>query len=129
MTDNIKHTIGRRKTSVARIFVTPGTGNVLINERDYKTYFPAFLHDRLLQPFALTSTEGAYDVSINVYGGGTTGQVDAVRLAIARALVDINAEFKPALKAEKLLTRDALKVERKKFGHKKARKSSQFSKR
>ena len=124
-----KHTIGRRKTSVARIFMSAGTGKVMVNGKDYKTYFPLLLHDKINHPFVLTATEGAYDLKVNVCGGGTTGQVEAVRLAISRALVDINPEFKPLLKVENLLTRDSRKVERKKFGHKKARKSSQFSKR
>lgn len=124
-----QHTIGRRKTSVARIFVGAGTGQISINGKDYKTYFPVLLHDKIHQAFVITETQGSYDVSVNVFGGGTTGQVEAIRMAIARALVEINPEFKPQLRAAGLLTRDARKVERKKFGHKKARKSSQFSKR
>lgn len=124
-----EHTIGRRKTSVARIFISAGDGQVVVNGKDYKSYFPFLLHEKIQQPFLLTETQGAYNVQVNVFGGGTTGQVEAVRMAIARALVQINPELKPALKVEGLLTRDARKVERKKFGHKKARKSSQFSKR
>ena len=124
-----KHTIGRRKTSVARIFMSAGTGKTVVNGKDYTVYFPQLLHDKINRPFVLTATENAYDLQVNVFGGGTTGQVEAIRMAIARALVDVNPEFKVLLKAEGLLTRDARKVERKKFGHKKARKSSQFSKR
>ena len=129
MTQDKVHKIGRRKTAVARVFLSEGTGKITINKVDAQVYFSMLLQDKLHRPFVLTNTENTYDVQVNVFGGGTTGQVEAVRLAIARALVEINPEFKPTLKQEGLLTRDARKVERKKFGHKKARKSSQFSKR
>ncbi|CAI8180570.1 MAG: 30S ribosomal protein S9 [Flavobacteriaceae bacterium] len=124
------HKIGRRKTAVARVYLTPGNGSVTINKRDLANYFPtATLQYKVQQPFALTGTEGAYDVKVNVYGGGITGQAEAVRLAISRALCDIDAENRSTLKPEGLLTRDPRMVERKKFGQKKARKKFQFSKR
>jgi len=124
------NTIGRRKSSVARIYLSEGKGNVTVNNRDYKQYFPTgVLQYKVNQPFQLTETEGQYDVKVNVKGGGVNGQVEAVRLAIARALVEIDAENKPKLKAESLMTRDPRMVERKKPGQPKARKKFQFSKR
>ena len=124
------NTIGRRKSSVARIYLSEGKGNVTVNSRDYKEYFPTgVLQYKVNQPFQLTETEGQYDVKVNVKGGGVNGQVEAVRLAIARALVEIDAENKPKLKAESLMTRDPRMVERKKPGQPKARKNFQFSKR
>ncbi len=122
--------LGRRKTSVARITLTEGTGEILINGKDGKDYFPITMQQfKLEQPFKLTETTGKYNVTATVDGGGITGQVDAVRLGIARALVKIDPEHKPKLKAEELMTRDPRAVERKKFGQKKARKRFQFSKR
>lgn len=122
--------LGRRKTSVARAYITEGKGNFIINDRDYKAYFPtAVLQAKIHQPFNITETSGKYDIKVNVNGGGINGQVEAIRLAISRALVEINEEFKPALKAEGLMTRDPRMVERKKPGQKKARKKFQFSKR
>ncbi|SFU57920.1 small subunit ribosomal protein S9 [Pustulibacterium marinum] len=124
------HKIGRRKTAVARVYVTPGNGNITINKKDLNTYFTTgTLQYKVKQPFTLTSTDEAYDVKVNVYGGGITGQAEAVRLAISRALCEIDAEHRLALKPEGLLTRDPRMVERKKFGQKKARKKFQFSKR
>lgn len=124
------NTIGRRKSSIARIYLSEGKGNVTVNSRDYKEYFPTgVLQYKVNQPFQLTETEGQYDVKVNVKGGGVNGQVEAVRLAIARALVKIDAENKPKLKAESLMTRDPRMVERKKPGQPKARKKFQFSKR
>jgi small subunit ribosomal protein S9 len=124
------NSLGRRKTAVARVILTEGSGNITINGRDGKEYFPLVLQQfKLQQPFKLTDTLGKYDVKANVDGGGITGQVDAVRLGIARALVALDAEHKPKLKAEELMTRDPRAVERKKFGRKKARKRYQFSKR
>ena len=124
------NTIGRRKSSVARIYLSEGKGNVTVNNRDYKQYFPTgVLQYKINQPFQLTETEGQYDVKVNVKGGGVNGQVEAVRLAIARALVEVDAENKPKLKAESLMTRDPRMVERKKPGQPKARKKFQFSKR
>lgn len=126
----VVNTIGRRKTSVARIYLSEGKGTILINKRDYKEYFPTgVLQYKINQPFQLTSTEGKFDVNVNVQGGGVNGQVEAVRLAIARALVEVSADNKPLLKAESLMTRDPRMVERKKPGQPKARKKFQFSKR
>jgi small subunit ribosomal protein S9 len=122
--------LGRRKTSVARITLTEGTGEIIVNGKEAKEYFPITMQQfKLQQPFALTETTGKYDVVATVDGGGITGQVDAVRLGIARALVKVDPEHKPKLKAEELMTRDPRAVERKKFGQKKARKRFQFSKR
>lgn len=124
------NSLGRRKTSVARVILTEGKGTITVNGRDSKEYFPVMLQQfKLEQPFKLTDTVGKYDATITVDGGGITGQVDAVRLGIARALVKIDPEHKPKLKAEELMTRDPRAVERKKFGRKKARKRFQFSKR
>lgn len=127
---DVINTLGRRKSSVSRIYLSAGSGNITVNGRDVKEYFPLEqLVISLNRPFVLTETEGKYDVKVNVKGGGITGQVEATRLAISRALVEIDAENKPALKAEGLMTRDPRMVERKKFGQKKARKKFQFSKR
>ena len=124
------HTIGRRKTSVARIFVSEGKGAITVNKKKYTDYFPTpTLQYKIQQPFLLTNTEGNYDLNVTVKGGGTNGQAEAVRLAISRALCKINEEFRTELKPEGLLTRDPRMVERKKFGQKKARKKFQFSKR
>jgi small subunit ribosomal protein S9 len=124
------HTVGRRKTAIARIYLTPGSGKILINDRDYKDYFPTLaLQYKVNQAFELVNQKDQYDVKANVEGGGITGQAEAVRLAIARALVKINEEHKPVLRANGLLTRDSRMVERKKPGQKKARKRFQFSKR
>jgi small subunit ribosomal protein S9 len=126
----IVHKIGRRKTAVARVYLSSGNGKVTINNKDVAVYFPtATLQYKVNQPFALTDLEGNYDVKVNVYGGGITGQAEAIRLAISRALCEIDAEHRTALKPEGLLTRDPRMVERKKFGQKKARKKFQFSKR
>jgi len=124
------NSLGRRKTAVARVVLTEGKGTVTVNGREGNEYFPITMQQfKLQQPFKLTDTVGKYDVVATVDGGGITGQVDAVRLGIARALVKIDAEHKPKLKAEELMTRDPRAVERKKFGRKKARKRYQFSKR
>jgi small subunit ribosomal protein S9 len=124
------HTVGRRKTAIARIYLTPGSGKILINDRDYKDYFPTLpLQYKVNQAFELVNQKDQYDVKANVEGGGITGQAEAVRLAIARALVKINEEHKPVLRTNGLLTRDSRMVERKKPGQKKARKRFQFSKR
>ena len=126
----IINSLGRRKTAVARVYLSKGTGNVTVNKKDYKEVFPvAVLQSKILQPFLLTSTEGQYDVKVNVQGGGINGQVEAIRLGISRALVELNAENKPLLKEEGLMTRDPRMVERKKPGQPKARKKFQFSKR
>ena len=124
------NTIGRRKTATARIYLSEGKGNVTINKKDYKDYFSTKLQQgKVDQAFLLTDTLGQYDVNINVDGGGFTGQVEAIRLGISRALVKIDEDNKPLLKAEGLMTRDSRMVERKKPGQKKARKKFQFSKR
>ena len=124
------HTIGRRKTSVARIFVSEGKGEITVNKKTYTDYFPtSTLQYKVVQPLALTGTEGNYDIKVTVVGGGTNGQAEAVRLAVSRALCQINEEHRLVLKPEGLMTRDPRMVERKKFGQKKARKKFQFSKR
>ncbi|MEX0275080.1 MAG: 30S ribosomal protein S9 [Flavobacteriaceae bacterium] len=124
------HKIGRRKTAVARVYVSEGKGNITINERDLADYFPtATLQYKVRQPFALTENEDTYDVKVNVYGGGITGQAEAIRLALSRVMCEIDEENRGALKPEGLLTRDPRMVERKKYGQKKARKKFQFSKR
>lgn len=124
------NTLGRRKTAVARVYLTKGKGNVTVNKKDYKEFFPvAVLQSKINQPFELTDTVGQYDVKVNVSGGGINGQVEAIRLGIARALVALNEENKPLLKEEGLMTRDPRMVERKKPGQPKARKKFQFSKR
>ena len=127
---SIVHKIGRRKTSVARVYVRPGSGVITINKKDSKEYFGTdVLVYKVNQPFLLTETLGQYDVTVNVFGGGITGQAEAIRLGVSRALCEINEEFRLLLKPHGLLTRDARMVERKKPGRKKARKRFQFSKR
>ncbi len=124
------HKIGRRKTAVARVYVSEGKGTITVNNRDLSDYFPtATLQYKVKQPFALTDTEDNFDVKVNVYGGGITGQAEAVRLALSRVMCEIDEENRIVLKPEGLLTRDPRMVERKKFGQKKARKKFQFSKR
>ena len=124
------HKIGRRKTAVARVYVSEGKGNITVNQRDLSDYFPtATLQYKVKQPFSLTNNEDVYDVKVNVYGGGITGQAEAIRLALSRAMCEVDAEHRLVLKPEGLLTRDPRMVERKKFGQKKARKKFQFSKR
>ncbi len=122
--------IGRRKTSVARIYMKPGSGTITVNNRPIEEYFPTeVMQIKVNQPLALVEQEGKYDIDVNVDGGGTTGQAEAVRLAISRALTEIDAEFRGQLKGEGFLTRDPRMVERKKYGRRKARKRFQFSKR
>ncbi len=126
----VVNTSGRRKTSVARAYVTPGTGNIVVNGRDYKEYFKTpTLHYYVTQSLMVSKLVEAYDVKVNVAGGGITGQAQAIRLAIAKALVEMNADLKKDLRAAGLITRDPRMVERKKFGQKKARARFQFSKR
>lgn len=125
-----KNAVGRRKEAVARVFISKGEGNITINDKNYKDYFKlVYLHNKVEQPFKVVDAVGKYNVVINADGGGVKGQAEAVMLGIARALIEQNAEYRPALKAAGLLTRDARSVERKKPGKKKARKSFQFSKR
>jgi small subunit ribosomal protein S9 len=126
----IINTIGRRKTSIARVYVKPGKGDIKINDRDLKEYFLSEIHQTTVkQPFTISKVEGQYDVTVNVEGGGVKGQAEAVRLGIARALVAFTPEAKPALRKEGLMTRDSRMVERKKPGRRKARRKFQFSKR
>ena len=122
--------VGRRKEAVTRVFLSKGSGAITVNDKDYKTYFPlVYLQNQVERPLKTAEVVGKYDVKINASGGGSKGQAEAAMLGIARVLVDINPEFRPALKAAGLLKRDPRSVERKKFGHKKARRSYQFSKR
>jgi small subunit ribosomal protein S9 len=124
------HKIGRRKTAVARVYVSEGKGNIVVNKKDYKNYFTTpTLQYKIMQALNLTDNAEAFDIKVNVFGGGVTGQAEAIRLAISRALVELNPENRTILKPEGLLTRDPRMVERKKFGQKKARKKFQFSKR
>ena len=126
----ITNTIGRRKTSIARVYVTPGKGDIIVNDRDLKQYFISEIHQTLVkQALTALKLEGSYDVTVNVEGGGVTGQAEATRLGIARALVEISAENKPTLRKEGFMTRDSRMVERKKPGRRKARRKFQFSKR
>jgi len=126
----VTNTSGRRKTAVARIYLTPGEGKIEINGKDLTGYFPSpLLQYEVTLPFNKTENLGKYDVKVNVDGGGFTGQAQAIRLAIAKALVEINPEHRAALKPDGLLTRDSRMVERKKPGQKKARRKFQFSKR
>ena len=127
---DIINAIGRRKASIARVYVAAGKGNITINGKDYKDYFPLkYIQFNLEHPLQITDAVKSYDIKVNVTGGGYKGQAEAIRLGITRALVKINEENKPLLKEFKYLTRDARVVERKKFGKPKARKSFQFSKR
>lgn len=125
-----KNSVGRRKEAVTRVFVTKGGGQILVNDKDYKVYFPlVYLQNQVERPLKTVDMLDKLDVKINANGGGVKGQAEAAMLGIARVLVDMNPELRPALKAAGLLKRDPRSVERKKFGHKKARRSYQFSKR
>jgi len=124
------HKIGRRKTAVARIYLSEGKGKITVNDRTFEDYFTTdTLKYKVMQPLNLTDQASSFDIKAKVFGGGTTGQAEAIRLAITRALVEIDEETRTVLKPEGLLTRDPRMVERKKFGQKKARKKFQFSKR
>lgn len=128
MTDKIF--VGRRKNSVARVYIRPGNGNVTVNKRSFESYFPTdYLRDEILNPLKITESLGKFDVFANVNGGGVNGQAEAIRLGLARALVELNTEFRSPLKSEGMLRRDPRMVERKKYGRPKARKRFQFSKR
>jgi small subunit ribosomal protein S9 len=121
---------GKRKNAVARVYLRPGGGQVIVNHREFENYFPSPVQQfKALQPLVRTETKGKFDIYVNVRGGGVSGQAGAVRHGIARALVDYNTELRPVLKQAGFLTRDAREVERKKYGRKKARKRFQFSKR
>lgn len=125
-----KNAVGRRKEAVTRVFLTKGEGKITINDKDYKTYFPlVYLQNQVEAPFKSIEAADKFDVVVNAQGGGVKGQAEAVKLGIARALLQVNPEFRPSLKAAGLLKRDPRAVERKKPGKKKARKSFQFSKR
>jgi len=127
---SVTNTSGRRKTAVARIYMKEGNGTITVNSKDHKVYFPTLpLQYIVNQSFEVSELSGQYDVKVNVAGGGIKGQAEAVRLAIAKAIVELDAEKKPALRAKGLMTRDMRMVERKKPGRKKARKKFQFSKR
>jgi len=122
--------VGRRKEAVTRVFLTKGDGKITVNDKDYKTYFSlVYLQNQVERPFKTIDAVGKFDVKINAAGGGVKGQAEAAMLGISRILVEMNPDFRPALKAAGLLKRDPRSVERKKFGHKKARRSFQFSKR
>jgi len=124
------HKIGRRKTSVARLYMSKGNQKHTINGKTLEEYFPtATLQSKIMKPLELTDNLTTYNIKVNVYGGGINGQAESIRLAISRALCEVNEEYRPVLKKEGLLTRDPRMVERKKFGQKKARKKFQFSKR
>ena len=126
----VVNALGRRKAAIARIYINDGKGQILVNERDVKDYFPyEQLQYIVNQPLALTQTEGKYDIKVTLIGGGVKGQAEAVRLAIARGLVKVDPDYKAVLKSNKMLTRDPREVERKKPGRPKARKRFQFSKR
>ncbi|WP_276089355.1 30S ribosomal protein S9 [Pedobacter sp. JY14-1] len=127
---SVTNTSGRRKTAVARIYLKDGNGTITVNGKDYKEYFPTLPLQYIVgQSFEVAELVGQYDVQVNVAGGGIKGQAEAVRLAIAKAIVELDAEKKPALRAKGLMTRDMRMVERKKPGRRKARKKFQFSKR
>ena len=125
-----KNAVGRRKEAVTRVFLSRGEGKIVINDKDYKQYFSlVYLQNQVELPLKTVELSDKYDVKINATGGGMKGQAEAAKLGIARALLEVNAEFRPAHKAAGLLTRDPRSVERKKPGRKKARRSYQFSKR
>ncbi|MEI9912112.1 MAG: 30S ribosomal protein S9 [Bacteroidota bacterium] len=125
-----KNSVGRRKEAVTRVFLSKGEGKIIVNDKDYKVYFPlVYLQNQVERPLKTVDVTGKFDIKINAGGGGVKGQAEAAMLGIARILVEMNPDFRPALKAAGLLKRDPRSVERKKFGHKKARRSYQFSKR
>ena len=122
--------VGRRKEAVTRVFISKGDGKITVNDKDYKSYFSlVYLQNQVERPLKTIDAVNKFDVKINATGGGVKGQAEAAMLGISRVLVELNPDFRPALKAAGLLKRDPRSVERKKFGHKKARKSFQFSKR
>jgi len=125
-----KNAVGRRKEAVTRVFLSKGDGKITVNDKDYKEYFTlAYLQNQVVAPLKTIEAIDKFDIKINAAGGGIKGQAEAAKLGIARALLEVNAEYRPALKAAGFLKRDPRGVERKKFGHKKARRSYQFSKR
>jgi small subunit ribosomal protein S9 len=125
-----KNAVGRRKEAVARVYMSKGTGTITVNEKEYKAYFPImYLQNQVELPLKTIEATDSFDIVVTVNGGGPKGQAEAIKLGIARALCDINAEYRPSLKHAGLMTRDPRSVERKKFGKRKARRSFQFSKR
>jgi small subunit ribosomal protein S9 len=125
-----KNAVGRRKEAVTRVFLSKGDGKITVNGKDYKTYFSlVYLQNQIEAPLKVTEMGGKFDILVNATGGGVKGQAEATKLAISRALIEVNAEYRPLLKAAGLLKRDPRSVERKKPGRKKARRSFQFSKR
>ena len=125
-----KNAVGRRKEAVTRVFLSKGDGKITVNDKDYKEYFAlAYLQNQVQAPLKAIDAADKFDVKINAAGGGAKGQAEAAKLGIARALLEVNPEYRPVLKAAGFLKRDPRSVERKKFGHKKARRSYQFSKR
>jgi small subunit ribosomal protein S9 len=125
-----KNAVGRRKEAVARVYLSKGTGNIIVNEREYKEYFPImYLQNQVELPLKTLDLQSSFDFVINVQGGGPKGQAEAIKMGIARVLCEVNPEYRPSLKKEGLMTRDSRMVERKKFGKAKARRSFQFSKR
>ncbi len=125
-----KNAVGRRKEAITRVFLSKGTGNITVNDKNYKQYFSLmYLQNQVEAPLKTTETLDKFDIKVNATGGGIKGQAEAIKLGIARALLEVNPEYRPVLKAAGLLKRDPRGVERKKFGHKKARRSFQFSKR
>ena len=125
-----KNAVGRRKEAVARVYLSKGTGNITVNEKEYKAYFPImYLQNQVELPLKTIDVQTSFDIVVNVQGGGPKGQAEAIKMAIARVLCEVNPEYRPSLKKEGLMTRDSRMVERKKFGKAKARRSFQFSKR
>ncbi len=125
-----KNAVGRRKEAVARVYVSKGTGNITVNNKEYKNYFPImYLQNQVELPLKTIEAMDQFDVVVNVQGGGPKGQAEAIKMGLSRVLCEINAEYRPMLKKQHLLTRDSRSVERKKFGKAKARRSFQFSKR
>ncbi|QNA44817.1 30S ribosomal protein S9 [Lacibacter sediminis] len=125
-----KNAVGRRKEAITRVFMSKGTGNITVNDKNYKQYFSLmYLQNQVEAPLKAVDSLDKFDVKVNATGGGIKGQAEAIKLGIARALLEVNPEYRPVLKAAGLLKRDPRGVERKKFGHKKARRSFQFSKR
>lgn len=122
--------VGRRKTAVSRVYITEGEGKIVVNDKDFRTYFPnEILQNIVIQPLKVLQLENKYNIKVNIKGGGFKGQAESLRHAIARALTQIDEHYRPALKSHGFLTRDPREVERKKSGQKKARKRFQFSKR
>ena len=125
-----KNAVGRRKEAVARVYLSKGTGNITVNGKEYKAYFPImYLQNQVELPLKTIDVQSSFDIVVNVQGGGPKGQAEAIKMAIARVLCEVNPEYRPSLKKEGLMTRDSRMVERKKFGKAKARRSFQFSKR